>query len=125
MNLILPLFQRWFNNKLPSATNGFSTEPDVSDSYDTKHLSDQGTFTPVGAQGEVPWNPPLIKPLYHLNFAMKFAPYLYALLETLIPEKKLECCTVLKWRPNNRFLFRVIFILAKIWKTTFPKDLSN
>ena len=33
-----------------------------------------------------------------------------------------KCCTVSKWRPNNRFLFRVILILPKIWKTTFPKD---
>ena len=32
-------------------------------------------------------------------------------------------CTVLKWRPNNQFLFRVISILAKIWKTIFPKEL--
>ena len=31
-------------------------------------------------------------------------------------------CTVSKWRPNNRFLFRVILILAKSWKTTFPKE---
>ena len=45
-------------------------------------LSDQGTFTPVGAQGG-PWNP-LRKPLSHRNFAMKFAPYMYALLETII-----------------------------------------
>ena len=41
--------------------------------------SDQGTFTPVGAQGGVPWNPPLRKPLSHRNFAMKFAPYMYGL----------------------------------------------
>ena len=34
----------------------------------------------------------------------------------------LKCCTVSKWRPKNRFLFRVISILAKIWKTTFPKE---
>ena len=36
-----------------------------------------------------------------------------------------ECCTVSKWRPNNRFLFRVISILAKFWKTTFPKEFFN
>ena len=36
-----------------------------------------------------------------------------------------KCCTVSKWRPNNRFLFRVISILAKIWKTTFPKEFFN
>ena len=36
-----------------------------------------------------------------------------------------KCCTVFEWRPNNRFLFRVISILAKIWKTTFPKEFFN
>ena len=30
-----------------------------------------------------------------------------------------------KWWPNNQFLFRVISILAKIWKTTFPKEFFN
>ena len=40
-------------------------------------------------------------------------------------KKKSKCCTVSKWRPNNRFLFRVISILAKIWKTTFPKEFFN
>ena len=40
-------------------------------------------------------------------------------------KKKWKCCTVSKWRPNNRFLFRVISILAKIWKTTFPKEIFN
>ena len=33
-----------------------------------------------------------------------------------------KCCTVSKWWPNNQFLFRVISILAKIWKNTFPKE---
>ena len=36
--------------------------------------SDQGTFTPVGAQG---MEPPPRKPLSHRNFAMKFTPYMY------------------------------------------------
>ena len=40
-------------------------------------------------------------------------------------KKNWKCCTVSKWRPNNRFLFRVISILAKIWKTTFPKEFFN
>ena len=39
--------------------------------------------------------------------------------------KNWKCCTVSKWRPNNRFLFRVISILAKIWKTAFPKEFFN
>ena len=34
-------------------------------------------------------------------------------------------CTVSKWRPNNRFSFIDISILAKIWKTTFPKEFFN
>ena len=41
------------------------------------HLSDQGTFTPVSAQGGGSMEPPLRKPLSHRNFAMKFAPYMY------------------------------------------------
>ena len=36
-------------------------------------------------------------------------------------KKNLKCCTVSKWRPNNRFLFRIISILAKFWKNPFPK----
>ena len=40
-------------------------------------------------------------------------------------KKKLKCCTVSKWRPNNRFLFRVISILAKFWKNTIPKEFFN
>ena len=42
-----------------------------------------------------------------------------------ILEKKIKCCFASKWRPNNRFLFRVILILAKIWKTTFQKEFFN
>ena len=38
---------------------------------------------------------------------------------------KWKCCTVSKWRQNNQFLFRVISILAKLWKTTFPKEFFN
>ena len=37
-------------------------------------------------------------------------------------KKNQKCSTVSKWRPNNRFMFRVISILAKIWKNTFPKE---
>ena len=41
-------------------------------------------------------------------------------------EKKFrKCCTISKWLPNIRFLFCVISILAKIWKTTFPKEFFN
>ena len=37
----------------------------------------------------------------------------------------LKCCTVSKWQENNRFLFRIILILAKIWKNTLPKKFFN
>ena len=30
-----------------------------------------------------------------------------------------------KMAANNRFLFRIISILTKIWKTTFPKEFFN
>ena len=40
-------------------------------------------------------------------------------------KKKIKCCTISKWRPNNRFLFQVISILAKFWKNTFPKEFFN
>ena len=30
-----------------------------------------------------------------------------------------------KWHSNNRFLFRIILILAKIRKTFFPKKIFN
>ena len=56
------------------------------------YLSNQGTFTPVGAQAGVPWNP-LRKPLSHRNFAMKFAPYMYG--EYTILQKK-----------NSKMLYR-------------------
>ena len=40
-------------------------------------------------------------------------------------KKNWKCCTVSKWRPNNRFLICVISILAKILKTTFPNEFFN
>ena len=52
---------------------------------------------------------------------MKVAPYMYH----RSAKKIWNCCTISKWRPNNRFLFRVISILVKIWKTTFPKEFFN
>ena len=33
--------------------------------------------------------------------------------------------TASKWRPNNPLSFRVVSILATIWKTTFPKGIFN
>ena len=40
-------------------------------------------------------------------------------------KKNWKCCTVSKWRPNNRFIFRGISILAKIWKNHFPKRICQ
>ena len=40
-------------------------------------------------------------------------------------KKKKKLFTVSKCRPNNWFLFPVILILAKIWKTAFPKEFFN
>ena len=42
-----------------------------------------------------------------------------------VSKKILKMLYLSKWRPNNRFLFRVISILAKIWKSTFPKEFFN
>ena len=51
---------------------------------------------------------------------------MYGLQKNIILQKKnWKCGTVSKWWPNNQFLFRVISILAKIWKTTFPKEFFN
>ena len=50
---------------------------------------------------------------------------MYGLKKITILQKNIKCCTVLKWRPKNRFLFRIILILAKICKTTFPKEFFN
>ena len=51
---------------------------------------------------------------------------MYTLNTTIFQQKKyLKFFTVSKWRPNNRFSFRVISISAKIWKNTFPKEFFN
>ena len=56
---------------------------------------------------------------------LNFTPYIYTLITTIFQEKSIKYCTVSKWRPNNRFSFLVISILAKIWKTSFPKVFFN
>ena len=43
----------------------------------------------------------------------------------ILKKNKTKCSTVSKWRSNDRFLFRIISILAKIWKSTFPKEFFN
>ena len=79
------------------------------------HISDQGTFTPVGGQGGfhgtprenhfptriLQWN------LHHICTGYKKSQFC---------KKKFKCCSVSKWQPNNQFLFRVISILAKFLK---------
>ena len=86
------------------------------------HISDQGTFTPVGGQGGfhgtprenhfptriLQWN------LHHICTGYKKSQFC---------KKKFKCCSVSKWQPNNQFLFRVISILAKFLKNHFPKEI--
>ena len=90
----------------------------------TSHLSDQGTFTPVGAQGGP------MEPLKKTTFPREFSNeigtiYVWTIKNHNSGIKCWKCCTVSKWRPNNRFSFCIISILAKIWKTTFPKEFFN
>ena len=52
--------------------------------------------------------------------------YVWAIKITILQKKKYrKCCTISKWQPNNWFLFRLISIFAKIWKTTFPNEFFN
>ena len=80
---------------VPKGGGGFPRDPSVENHFPT---------------GILQWN------LYHICMGYKNSQFC---------KKISKCCTVSKWRPNNRFLFRVISILAKIWKTTFPKEFSN
>ena len=58
----------------------------------------------------VPWNLPLRKNTFPPEFCNEIC-----IRNHNSGGKKYKCCTVLKWRPNNRFLFRVVSILIKIW----------
>ena len=70
-----------------------------------------------------PWNP-LRKPLSHREFCNEICTiYVRARKNHNSAKRILKCCTVSKWGPNNRFLFRVISILAKFWKNHFPKGI--
>ena len=51
--------------------------------------------------------------------------YTYTKYNHIPAEKIKKYCTVSKWRPKNRFSFRVISISTKIWKTTYPKEFFN
>ena len=99
-----------------------------SDAY---YLSDQGTFTPVGAQGGL-HRTPLKKTTFPPEFRNEIWNLHYVCMDYKKSQfckkkkkKKWKCCTVSKWQPNNRFFFCVISILAKIWKTTFRKEFVN
>ena len=73
----------------------------------------------------VPWNP-LKKTTFPQEFCNEICTiYVWTIKNHNSGNKFWKCCTVSKWRPNNRFLFRVISILSKIWKTTFPKEFFN
>ena len=73
----------------------------------------------------VPWNPPE-KTTFPPEFCNEICTiYVRAIKNHNSAKKILKFCTVSKWRPNNRFLFRVILILAKYWKTNFPKEIFN
>ena len=70
--------------------------------------------------------PPLKKKCFPLDFCNEICTiYVRAIKNHNSAKKFWKCCTVSKWRPNNRFLFHDISILAKIWKTTFPKEFFN
>ena len=78
-------------------------------------------LVPKGGSMELPWENHfstgiLQWNLYHICTGYKKSQFC---------KKILKCCSVSKWRPNNRLLFRVISILAKFWKTTFPKEFFN
>ena len=80
---------------------------------------------PLVPKGVFPRNP-LIKPLSHRNFAMKFAPYMNGLLKSHNSAKPiLKCCSGSKWRPNNSFFFFILrhFDFGQILKNHFPKGI--
>ena len=68
---------------------------------------------------------PLRKPLSHRNLQLNLHHICMGYKKITILQKNSKCCPVLKGRPKNRFLFHVILVLAKICKTTFPKEFFN
>ena len=59
---------------------------------------------------------------------MKFAPYMHGLWKITILQKKKKIENVVPFQNGGQitdFYFRVISILAKIGKTTFPKEFFN
>ena len=88
-----------------------------------EHLSDQDTFTPVGAGGGIPWNPPK-KTTFPPEFCNKICTIYVRIIKIIILEKIEMLHSVQNGGQITNFLFGVILILAKIWKTTFPKNFS-
>ena len=71
-------------------------------------------FPPVGAQGGS-MEPRLRKPLSWQNFVIYTSLYVYTLKPSIFKQKKIQKKkNISKWWPNDRFLFRVISISAKI-----------
>ena len=71
----------------------------------------------------IPWNPPK-KTTFPPEFLNHFYTIcIYTNLNYIAGIEIQNFCTVSKWRPNNQFSFRVISILAKIWKKHFPKGI--
>ena len=81
------------------------------------HLSDQGTFYSRYSPEKTTFPPEFCNEICNIIWTGH--------KKITILQKIFKCCTVSKWRPNNRFLFRVISILAKFWKTTFPEEFFN
>ena len=70
--------------------------------------------------------PPQRKPLSHRNFLIIFTPYVYTLITAIFQEKKYKIFVPFQNGGQiTDFHFASDSILAKIWKTTFPKKFFN
>ena len=63
--------------------------------------------------------------LHVLGFCTYWALTYLHLSQPYFRKKNIKFLYRFKMRPNNWFSIRVISILAKIWKTTFPKEFFN
>ena len=68
-------------------------------------------------------HPPLRKLISHRNFAMKFAPYKYALFETIIPEKINKMLHCPKMAAKKPILISRRFDFGQNLKNPFPKGI--
>ena len=87
-----------------------------------KKMFDQGTFTPVGAQGgggRFPWNPPK-KTTFPPEFCNEICTiYVYALSKTIIPEKN-----VVPFQNGGQKITDFYFASFRFWPK-FEKPLSQ